>query len=108
MTEQFSIFGTDPHRLARVGDPATSHAAANETNTAKWERIVYDAIASFGERGCIQDDVIQRVYTNYGLVPYSTITARFKALEEKKMISYTGEKRKGISGRQSRVRRANK
>ena len=97
-------FGTDPKKLARRGDPHTSHAAAKATDTAKWEQIVLEAIRSFGTRGAIQDDVTAWVTENYGAQPYSTVTARFKALEEKGYIIYTGETRKSKSGRQSRVR----
>lgn len=96
--------GTDPHKLARNEDPSTSHEAAHATDTARWEKAVYDAIVSFGTAGCIQDDVLRYIETHVGSVPYSTVTARFKALEEKGLIKYTGEKRKGRSGRQSRIR----
>lgn len=101
---QYSLFGTDPRRLARRTDPSTSHAAAASTNSARWERIVLGVITTFGKRGCIQDDVITAITRSYGPVPYSTITARFKALEEKNLIRYTDEKRTGRSGRSSRVR----
>jgi hypothetical protein len=97
-------FGTDPKKLARTGDPSTSHAAARATNTAKWEQIVLEAIRSFGTRGATQDEIIDWVHEKYGWQPYSTVTARFKALEEKGYIIYTGETRKSKSGRQSRVR----
>jgi len=100
-------FGTDPKKLARRHDPHTSKAAAHATNTGRWERRVLNIIKEYGSRGCIQSEVLARVRELYGNdVDYSTVTARFKALEEKGLIEYTGETRKGTSGRQSRVRRA--
>lgn len=101
-------FGTDPKKLVRTDDPGTSRAAAYGVDTGRWEQIVYEAICSFGRKGAIQDDIIAWVTTNYGVQSYSTITARFKALEEKRLIMYTGDKRKGNSGRYSRVRVASK
>lgn len=99
-------FGTHPKKLARRDDPATSKAAAHATNTGRWESRVLEAIKHFGRAGCIQDDVLDRLHDLHGRLPYSTVTARFKALSEKGLIEYTGESRKGVSGRQSRVRRA--
>lgn len=101
-------FGTDPHTLARRADPETSHAAAHAVKTATWEKRVYIAIRKHGWEGATQDQVIDMIQDRFGSIPYSTITARFKALEDKKLIFYTGEKRKGKSGRESRVRIAKK
>lgn len=95
-------FGTEPHKLVRRLDPPTSVEAACETNTEKWERIVYEAIKSFGPIGCISDDV-RKMFEG---APYSTVTARYKALVDKKMIFDTGERRPGCSGRKQRVLRA--
>lgn len=102
------VFGTDPKKLARRHDPDTSHEAAHAVKTAKWERRVYKAIKKHGEQGATQDQIIDMICARFGSVPYSTITARFKALEEKRLIFYTGDKRKGKSGRMSRVRVAKK
>lgn len=101
-------FGTDPNKLARRDDPDTSHSAASAVNTPKWEKLVYIAIKKHGPEGATQDQIIDMICERFGAVPYSTITARFKALEEKKLIFYTDEKRKGKSGRMSRVRVAKK
>jgi hypothetical protein len=98
------MFGTDPKKLARAGDPSTSHAAARGVNTARWEERVLDIIKGFRERGCTQDEVIDAIHYKFGSVPYSTITARFKALQDKELITYKSKKRKGKSGRLSRVR----
>ncbi len=101
-------FGTDPHKLARLDDPDTSHEAARHVNTAKWERRVYVAVCKHKKSGATQDQIIEMIQGRFGSVPYSTVTARFKALADKKLIKYTGEKRKGNSGRMSRIRVAAK
>jgi len=98
------LFGTDPKTLARAGDPSTSHAAARGVDTARWERRVLEVIRGFRERGCTQDEVIDAIHFKFGSVPYSTITARFKALQDKELITYKSRKRKAKSGRMSRVR----
>ena len=102
--EQITIFGTDFYKLARKVDPSTSKVAAQGVDTARWEERVLKTIESYGEHGCIQDDVLRDISRIYGYVSYSTVTARFKGLEEKNLIYYTGEKRKGSSNRMSRVR----
>jgi hypothetical protein len=106
--EQMTIFGTDAYKLARKKDPDTSRDAAEAVDTARWEKRVLDIIKSYEGLGCIQDDVLQDISRIYGYVSYSTVTARFKGLEEKNLIYYTGEKRKGSSNRMSRVRVAYK
>ena len=107
-------FGTDPHKLHRRDAPLTSVAAAHAVDTTKMERMVYEIVLAFGENGCILDDVWRYlVATQYPNRPAhdpifmslgNTVSARFKALEEKGLIYYTGETRAGASGRQSRVR----
>ena len=52
------IFGTPAHKLVRKDDPITSHEAAQKVDTTKLEKMVYEAIASFGEQGCISDDIL--------------------------------------------------
>lgn len=95
-------FGTDPHKLVRTGDPDTSQAAAEAVDTTKLEHMVYEAIKGFGHEGCIQDDVLGK----FPSFPYSSVTARFRALLDKGYIEDTGERRKGNSGRGQRVLRA--
>ena len=95
------IFGTDPRKLVRRNDPDTSHAAAAKVDTSRLEQLVYDAIKTFGERGCISDEVRAK-FTNF---PYSSITARYRALLDKGYIEDTGMRRKGISGKTQRVLR---
>lgn len=94
-------FGTEPRKLVRPNDPDTSHEAAANVDTTKLEQMVYDAIRSFGERGCISDEVRAK----FSGFPYSSITARYRALLDKGFIEDTGMRRQGISGRNQRVMR---
>jgi hypothetical protein len=96
------IFGTHPDLLARKTDPVTSKESAKAVDTTKLESIVYEAIKSFGSKGCISDEVLD-------LFPkhrYSSITARYAPLLKKGFIEDTGETKKGNSGKQQRIMRA--
>jgi len=95
-------FGTAPHKLVRRGDPDTSHDAAYAVNSGKLERLVYNCIHDFGYHGCISDDVRMILKD----LPYSSVTARFRALLDRNLIEDTGERRQGLSGRSQRVVRA--
>ena len=96
------FFGTEPFKLVRNQDPATSHQAAQLVDSTKLESLVYEAIKSHPE-GCISDEILQ-MYPNY---PYSSITARYRALLDKDLIEVTGVKR-GKFGRNQRIMRATK
>jgi hypothetical protein len=93
------MFGTAINRLVRKNDPETSFDAATKIDTTKMEKLVYEAICGFPD-GCISDDILA-MFPQY---PYSTITARYKALYEKGFIIIDGV-RKGKSGRNQRVMR---
>ena len=95
-------FGTEPRKLVRRFAPKTSVDAACKIDTTAGERRVYETIASFGVKGCISDEVLEKNPE----CAYSTITARYKSLEEKKLIYYAGDTRTGRSGRDQRVMRA--
>ena len=97
-------FGTDPSKLHRLESPDTSKDAAYSVDTSKLEREVLEIIRSFGEAGCISDEV--RFHPAMLGKPYSSVTARYKALMDNKLIVDTGERRKGQSGRGMRVMRA--
>lgn len=92
---------TPAYKLHRRDDPETSVEAAHKIEATEMEAIVLHTIKFLGKGGCIQDDVLREL-PEYA---YSSVTARFKALHEKGFIEYTGEKRKGISGRNQRVMR---
>ena len=92
-------FGTEPHKLVRKYDPATSVDAASKVDSTRLEKIVLETIESFGARGCISDEV----QSNLSYLPYSSVTARFKALADRGYIFFNGEKRKGRSTRPQRV-----
>ena len=84
----------------RLNDPTTSHEAAQAVDSTKLEKMVYEAIKSFPD-GCISDQILD-MYPNY---PYSSITARYRALLDKGFIEVSGVKR-GRFGRNQRVMRA--
>lgn len=96
------FFGTPAFKLVRRQDPVTSHQAAQAVDTTKLETMVYEAIKSHPE-GCISDDILG-MFPNY---PYSSITARYRALLDKGFIEVSGVKR-GRFGRNQRVMRAAK
>lgn len=91
-------FGTFWKKLVRRNDPHTSQEAAQLVNTSNMEQIVYEVIASYPQ-GCIQDEVLAQLMS----YPYSTVTARFKALLDKGYIVDSGLTRPGKSGRKQRV-----
>ena len=94
------FFGTEPFKLVRNQDPTTSHQAAQAVDTTKLESLVYEAIKGFPD-GCISDEILE-MYPNY---PYSSITARYRALLDKGFIEVSGVKR-GKFGRNQRVMKA--
>ena len=96
------FFGSPAFKLVRKEDPTTSHQAAQVVDTTKLEQMVYEAIKSHPE-GCISDEILE-MYPNY---PYSSITARYRALLDKGFIEVTGVRR-GKFGRNQRVMRASK
>jgi hypothetical protein len=94
------FFGTEPFKLVRNQDPTTSHQAAQAVDSTKLEQMVYEAIKSFPD-GCISDQILD-MYPNY---PYSSITARYRALLDKGFIEVSGVKR-GRFGRNQRIMKA--
>ena len=94
------FFGSPAFKLARREDPTTSHQAAQAVDTTKLETLVYEAIKGFPD-GCISDEILA-MYPNY---PYSSITARYRALLDKGFIEVSGVKR-GKFGRNQRVMKA--
>jgi hypothetical protein len=96
------FFGTEPFKLVRKEDPTTSHQAAQAVDSTKLEQMVYEAIKSHPD-GCISDEILE-MYPNY---PYSSITARYRALLDKGFIEVTGVKR-GKFGKNQRIMRATK
>ena len=94
------FFGSPAFKLARREDPTTSHQAAQAVDSTKLEQMVYEAIKSHPE-GCISDDILG-MFPNY---PYSSITARYRALLDKDLIEVSGVKR-GKFGRNQRIMKA--
>lgn len=94
-------FGTDPRVLVRRNDPDTSVEAAYLVDTTKLEMLVYAEIKKYGYAGCISDQLLN----TFSFLPYSSVTARYRALLDKRLIEDTGERRVGRSGRKQRVMR---
>ena len=94
------FFGSPAFKLVRKEDPATSHQAAQAVDSTKLEQMVYEAIKGFPD-GCISDEILA-MYPQY---PYSSITARYRALLDKDLIEVTGVKR-GRFGRNQRIMKA--
>lgn len=92
------FFGSPIFKLHRKDSPSTSVQAAEKLDSQKLEKLVYEAIKGFGEHGCISDQILAM----FPQMPYSSITARYKALLDKGYIEITGT-RVGKSGRQQRV-----
>jgi len=94
-------FGTDARYLSRTDSPSTSQSAAESINTNRLETMVYRAIFNCEKSGCIADDLLAQ----FPSFAYSSITARFAALERKGYITCGPDTRTGKSGRQQRVMR---
>lgn len=92
----------DGEGMARRTDPETSHDAAKSINTTRLEAEVLAAIRTFGDKGCIADEIEARLPH----LQWCTLTPRFKPLLEKGLIEDTGDKRTGMSKRAQRVVRA--
>ena len=93
-----SLFFDELWKMVRRDAPQTSIDAAKSVKVTEMEQLVYDVILDF-EDGCIQDEVLAKL-PHY---PYSSVTARFRALLDKGYIIDTGKTRPGRSGRQQRV-----
>jgi hypothetical protein len=93
---------TESYELYRKDSPSTSVEAAESIEPNRLETLVLDAIRTY-HSGCISDEVIRYMAVHHGIDRYSTVTARYAALYRKGLIDYTGEKRKGDSGRNQRV-----
>jgi predicted transcriptional regulator len=93
------LFDTPAFKLVKRDDPSTSHDAAEQLDVNKMEMLVYKTIQSFGTEGCISDDVCDLLSHKR----YSTVTARYKQLKEKGLVSIDHRKRKASSGRQQHI-----
>ena len=87
-----------PWKRHRRDAPDTSIEAAYSFNVSAVQQIVYDAINSFGDEGCISDQVLDYL----SQMGYATVTARYSELYDRGLIFYDG-KRPGRSGRNQRV-----
>lgn len=81
---------------------STSRVAYHSIPKTDLEEKVLAVIQACGVDGCISDD-IRKCYPD---LSYSSITARFSALEAKGEIFRAGDTRPGESGRQQKVMRS--
>lgn len=102
MTQSELDFSVSVHRVIRKGAADTSVEAALSTDLRANQELVYFAIQSFGEKGCISDDVLAYLHPR----PYGSITSQYGFLIEKGYVELTGERRPGKSGKNQRVMRA--
>ena len=82
MSKEPDLFGTDPKHLHRKEGPDTSIAAAYSVDTTGKERAVLEVIARY-PGGAISDEVRSNFPKG---TPYSSMTARYKALDDKGLI----------------------
>ena len=92
-------YPTDPHTLHRQDGSDTSADAAYSIDPNRLEKMVYQVIRSFGESGCISDEVRAKLPH----LAYSSVTARYRKLLDRRHIRDTGVRRPGNSGRGQRV-----
>lgn len=90
MNDDTTWFGTEPHKLHRKDSGNTSIEAANKVDSTSWEEKVFNFISSKGKKGCTQNEVVYHYKDKR-----STVSARFAALKEKKLILDTGLIRNG-------------
>ena len=89
--------------LYRHDAPETSIEAAEALDVSRLESIVLQVIQESGEAGMISDEVRTHVAIEHGVHSYSSVTARYSELTRRGLISFTGSKRPGRSGRNQRV-----
>lgn len=102
MTQTDLDFSVPLHRVIRKGAADTSIEAALSTDLKTNQERVYNAIKSFGDDGCISDEVLEYLHPR----PYGSITSQYGFLIEKGYVELTGERRPGKSGKNQRVMRA--
>jgi hypothetical protein len=92
------MFGTLPKFLTRRDAVETSKLAAQAVDTRTMEQVVYEAIKAHPE-GIISDEILALFPDR----PYSSITARYRALLTKGLIEDTGLTKPGKSGKPQRI-----
>jgi len=92
------MFGTIPKFLMRRDAVETSKIAAHRVNSRTMEELVYEAIKAH-PKGIISDEILALFPDR----PYSSITARYRALLTKGLIEDTGLTKPGKSGKPQRI-----
>jgi len=87
---------------------STSVAAFHTSPIASLRERVLEIIESYGEDGCIQDDVIATFRKGLSSDESNTgrVTGRFSELEDAGLIVRLGDTRRGASGKQQLIMRA--
>ena len=92
-------FNLPVHRVVRKDAPLTSHVGANSIDMAKTVKEVYDVIESFGNKGCISDEV-QATLSHRS---YGTVTSKYSWLKDKGYIKVDMRVKKGKAGRPQHI-----
>jgi hypothetical protein len=92
-------FDLPVHRVVRKDAPITSLIGANSVDMAKTVEEVYNVIESFGEQGCISDE-IQEILSHRS---YGTVTSKYSWLKSKGYIKVDMRVRKGKAGRPQHI-----
>jgi hypothetical protein len=92
------MFGTIPKFLMRKDAVETSKIAAHRVDSRTMEEVVYEAIKAH-PKGIISDEILALFPDR----PYSSITARYRALLTKGLIEDTGLTKPGKSGKPQRI-----
>ena len=92
-------FNLPVHRVVRKDAPITSLIGANSVDMAKTTQEVYEAIESFGEDGCISDEVLSTLSHR----AYGTVTSKYSWLKEQGLIKVDMRVKKGKTGRPQHV-----
>lgn len=89
----------DARRRARRTDPHTSHAAAEQAGSIanQHQKIIWEYLDAIFPRSAIVDEIAKGTK----LTPYQA-SKRMKELSEANRIRWTGDTRKGKSGRAQR------
>lgn len=88
---QSELFETPRHTLHRANAPKTSVDAAHSIDVTKLEEFVLAQVEKAGRHGVTAKQIV----SDFPNMPYSSLTARPKTLEERGLIFYEGDRRGG-------------
>ena len=88
---QSELFETPRHHLHRRDAPQTSVDAAHSIDVTKLEEFVLKQVELAGKNGTTAKQIV----ADFPDMPYSSLTARPKTLEQRDLIYYEGDRRDG-------------